>query len=218
MTTAYEHPNAFGRVGTESEVQRFAQRITAIEHSEIAPQDLPAKLATKSSHADHFITASGGFAILSQPGGVLRFADFARDQQRDDLNNINLRSCQLQFIACQKDIPSHKPRAFVAVDEQMIANNSRCVRRGQVVDIRITISEKMLRSCQCRIEQRWVSNSQGSTMFGKQSPVHRQHDGLSQPDRVHYLANSRKAFLYFFMPSSANSIWRSNSGSNGVIR
>jgi hypothetical protein len=38
--------------GTEKEVQRFAQRITAIEHSEIGPEDLTAKLATKSSHPD----------------------------------------------------------------------------------------------------------------------------------------------------------------------
>ena len=34
----------------------------------------------------------------------------------------------------------------------------------------------MLRSRQCRFKQRRISNSRGSTVLGKQTPMHRQHD------------------------------------------
>src|ERR1700722_1812392 len=94
-----------------------------------------------------------------------------------------------RFLACpetitvefEKEHADNETRAFVAVDEGVILHNARCVLGRKFDNIGALVGEMVQRSPECRLEERFVTQTLSAPVLDKLPIMDREHEAGPDP-------------------------------------
>ena len=152
---------------------------------------------------DFLGASSEPFAICS-----LRHAAIGEFACEDDgLINTPVESKSVRF---EKKERSHQCNPFVSVQKRMVLRNSKCIRSREFADRRISETEQLPWTIQCRIKKSFITYPCEPTVKRELPVVHFSTQFTREPIRLIHFASSRNAESYRRSKSSIRRLFCSD--------